>query len=84
MYLSPLKGYKCAYAVSGGKYTCSSYGRKIFLRFSPIVAIKLLRRQFLRCHNRALMFNSNRGVLVHTACGVPFCCGPDGSDGRGY
>ena len=56
-YLSSLKSYKCAYGVSTGKTTCSAYGKKVFSRFPPLVAYKLLQRQFNRC------FSSNIGSL---------------------
>lgn len=81
--LSHLKGYKCSYGVSKGNYTCSTYGRKVFLRFPFFTAIKLLRRQFERCRNST--YPTKKSEKVYDICGIPVCCSSndDGREGCG-
>lgn len=48
-YISPYKGFSCAYGVATGKITCSCYGKKVFERFGVIKGYRLLKRRFKDC-----------------------------------
>ncbi len=48
-YVSPHKGYRCAWGVHTGKSTCSTWGRRVMGRFGVVVGWALLLRQFRRC-----------------------------------
>jgi putative component of membrane protein insertase Oxa1/YidC/SpoIIIJ protein YidD len=48
-YLSHRKGYCCAHHRIRGEGTCSSFGRKVFLKHTPLVAMRLLRRRLREC-----------------------------------
>lgn len=85
-FLSPVKGYKCAYGLLSGRDTCSGYGRKVFLRHPPLLAIKLLKKQFVRCQKSAINLNridDDEGTMVYDICGIPVCKGKDRTGGRG-
>ncbi len=48
-YLSPYKGFCCAYRAHTGKRSCSSYGRAIVQRLGLLAFLAALPRQFERC-----------------------------------
>lgn len=48
-YLSPHKGFCCAYRAHTGKRSCSSYGRAIVQRLGLLAFLAALPRQFERC-----------------------------------
>jgi putative component of membrane protein insertase Oxa1/YidC/SpoIIIJ protein YidD len=48
-WLSPLKGYSCAYRVHAGGQSCSGYGYVVVRRFGAPMGIKLLRRRMTKC-----------------------------------
>lgn len=48
-FLSPLKGYRCAYATSRGAATCSTLGHRAIRRFGVLGGLRVLRRRFAHC-----------------------------------
>jgi putative component of membrane protein insertase Oxa1/YidC/SpoIIIJ protein YidD len=48
-YLSPYKGFCCAYRAHTGKRSCSSYGRAIVQKLGLFAFLTALPRQFERC-----------------------------------
>jgi putative component of membrane protein insertase Oxa1/YidC/SpoIIIJ protein YidD len=48
-YLSPYKGFCCAYRAHTGKRSCSSYGRAIVQKLGLFAFLTSLPRQFERC-----------------------------------
>lgn len=48
-YLSPLKGYVCAYRVLTGRDSCSAYGYLVIERFGLLRGLALLRRRTRAC-----------------------------------
>lgn len=50
-YLSPYKGFNCAYRVVNGAPAqgCSAYGHKVIARYGVFKGIELLRRRFYDC-----------------------------------
>lgn len=48
-YLSPMKGYRCAYRVHTGRHSCSQYAKRLVLKRGVSVLPAGLRRQFERC-----------------------------------
>ncbi len=79
-YLSPIKGYKCAYGRHYHTHTCSSYGKKVVLRFGPWIGLRLLSRQFDACAwtNRTY-FKANRPIKtqMHNYQAGYIDCAPD-------
>lgn len=48
-YLSPLKGYVCAFRVLTGRDSCSAYGYRVIERFGLLRGLALLRRRTRAC-----------------------------------
>lgn len=48
-YLSPLKGYACAFRVLTGRDSCSAYGYRAIKRFGLLRGLALLRRRLQAC-----------------------------------
>lgn len=48
-YLSPIKGFKCAYGVETGITTCSAHAKKVISRYGFLKGCLLMRRQAKRC-----------------------------------
>ena len=48
-HVSPRKGFRCAYGVATGRWTCSSYGMKIAQRHGALAFLRGMQRQFARC-----------------------------------
>ena len=54
-YLSPRKGFSCAYRVLTGRDSCSGYGYRVIARHGLLPGLALLRRRLHACgaHHRA-------------------------------
>ncbi|NRF68774.1 membrane protein insertion efficiency factor YidD [Aquincola sp. S2] len=50
-YLSPYKGFCCAYRVHSGRASCSEYARRIVRRIGALALLQALPRQFARCRS---------------------------------
>ncbi|MFC5476909.1 membrane protein insertion efficiency factor YidD [Massilia suwonensis] len=48
-YLSPHKGFSCAYRCATGRDGCSGYGYRVIGRFGLLAGLKLLRRRLRLC-----------------------------------
>ena len=48
-WLSPRKGFCCAYGASTGRWTCSSYAKKVVTERGTLALARALPRQFARC-----------------------------------
>jgi len=48
-FLSPLKGYSCAYRVYTGKESCSAYGYQAIERYGVMTGYQLIRRRMYKC-----------------------------------
>ena len=48
-YVSPHKGFCCAYRVQTGRRSCSAYGKTIASRLGFLALIEALPRRFARC-----------------------------------
>jgi len=48
-YVSPYKGFRCAYRAHTGGWSCSEYARRLILRCGPGALWQGLPRQFARC-----------------------------------
>jgi putative component of membrane protein insertase Oxa1/YidC/SpoIIIJ protein YidD len=48
-YISPYKGFNCAYRVATGEIGCSGYGKKVISRFGFKTGYSLLQRRFEEC-----------------------------------
>ena len=92
-YISPYKGYSCAYRVATGDVGCSGYGKKVIGRFGIIKGYALLKRRFIDCkickdeldkeksHNHKKRFNhSQRGDCSGLDCAIGDCGLPNPGD----
>lgn len=82
-YLSPRKGYCCAYAAYTGHASCSALGYRTIRRFGVVKGVVLLDRRLHKCGvaNRryrpaAPMALGNQGGFVDCDCGAPGCDSP--------
>lgn len=48
-FISPYKGFSCAYRVGTGKISCSGYGKIVINRFGLVKGVLLLKRRFIDC-----------------------------------
>lgn len=55
-YLSPYKGYACAYHAATGRSSCSRYAQHAIGRRGVWAGVVLLRRRFARCALAAAAF----------------------------
>jgi putative component of membrane protein insertase Oxa1/YidC/SpoIIIJ protein YidD len=55
VYLSPYKGFRCAYHMRTGRRSCSTFGFAAIDRHGIIVGSLLLRRRFRKCARAADM-----------------------------
>lgn len=70
-YLSPIKGYSCAYLILYGGPSCSTIGIDAFAANNFSDAVLILRSQFADCHQAALEL---KAIGTPEAIGVG-CCG---------
>jgi uncharacterized protein len=49
LYVSPYKGFRCAYRAKFGRWSCSEYAKQLALRLGASSLFKGLPRQFARC-----------------------------------
>ncbi|AVP99191.1 hypothetical protein C7S18_19360 [Ahniella affigens] len=76
-YLSPLKGFRCAYCTATGRPTCSNYGYRAIKRHGILVGIALLKRRLARCGDAAerLTAATRRPPLLQRGDCDPGCAG---------
>ena len=69
-FVSPHKGWHCAYAALHGDASCSAYGKEAIARRGVIVGTRLLWERFDQCHAAAV-------ALAASSSGKECdCCGP--------
>ena len=49
-YLSPYKGFCCAYRQHTGRASCSALGKRVIRRYGSVGGLRLLRQRLQRCH----------------------------------
>lgn len=88
-FVSPYKGFSCAYRVHTGRAGCSALGYRAIRRYGVIAGIRVLGKRTNLCgvaHRRfkpvtgRLPFSSQRGVCdigcdlpCHSGCDIPTC-----------
>ncbi|XHS76805.1 membrane protein insertion efficiency factor YidD [Burkholderiaceae bacterium UC74_6] len=94
-FISPYKGFCCAYRVHTGRCSCSEFGRRAVARKGVFTGLMLIDARLQRCgemHRRhARRLSAQRGVIdcdfvpdVSDACDCADVCSPgcDGCDWR--
>jgi putative component of membrane protein insertase Oxa1/YidC/SpoIIIJ protein YidD len=85
-YVSPYKGFCCAYRTATGRASCSALGYRTVRRHGVVGGVALLRRRMHLCgvahrrirqHARPALRRSERGVCD---CGCPLPCDAPGCD----
>lgn len=91
-YVSPYKGFHCAFHAHTGRQTCSGYGYRVFARYGTVRGWRLLRRRFGACSaaahrhyedcaqahaHKAHSTHRQAGFIDCGGCDVPGCDLPD-------
>ena len=73
VYLSPYKGFRCAYHARTGRRSCSTFGFTAIDRHGVIIGLLLLRRRFRKCARAAKLMVVRARSPVHQAghCDLP-------------
>jgi uncharacterized protein len=58
-YISPYKGFRCAYQAATGRCSCSRYAQRAIARSGVWNGVRLLQRRFQRCALAAAAFSDN-------------------------
>lgn len=74
-YLSPHKGFSCAYREWTGACSCSALGKRVIRRYGVRAGIGLLRQRFDRCAAAAIRLRTRRSEagFIDCACDIPTC-----------
>jgi len=59
-YISPYKGYRCAYATHHGDLSCSQYGKRAIQSHGVIGGLMLLGQRFDDCRDAAVALRAER------------------------
>jgi putative component of membrane protein insertase Oxa1/YidC/SpoIIIJ protein YidD len=76
-YISPFKGFSCAYRAYTGQLSCSAHGYKSIERYGIFIGLKLIRRRLKKCrlkyrnHVSVIELEKNRMVYMRHQAG--FC-----------
>lgn len=90
-WLSPHKGFVCAYRVHTGRDSCSAYGYRVIKRFGVPAGMALLRRRLADCGAQHRLHARSRqpqqglrqqGGFCDVPCDLP-CDGPCDGGGSG-
>ena len=76
-YLSPLKGFSCAYRVKHGRASCSEHGKRAIARYGLTRGLMLLWRRLHACTHAAEMldYERRRSELLTAGTSVWACHG---------
>lgn len=85
-FLSPIKGYSCAYATYTGSLSCSQYGLKAVEKKGVWIGYKLIKQRFKKCAYASQElkkipkgWRKGNAVCAVTQCGCmkaeESCCG---------
>ena len=78
-FISPRKGYSCAYRVHTGYQSCSSLGYRAIRRYGLFTGLGVLNGRFDRCAAANFQFHQSqhlhhqRGYCDVPACDIPSC-----------
>ncbi len=73
-YISPHKGFRCAYAVKHQDLSCSEYARVTLLQTSFFKSLALIRHRFHDCKLAAAMLNEEREKKRNKYCSNASTC----------
>ena len=80
-YVSPHKGFGCAWRAHTGGPSCSAWGRRVMGRFGWVMGWALLMRQFRRCQQAAAALRGQSLAMAETPRAVPGGPGAPGAPG---
>lgn len=72
-YVSPYKGFCCAYREHTGRASCSEFGYRVIRRAGPIGGVRMLRQRMYLCgvaHRRAVQSKSMRLASQRGFCDI--------------
>jgi putative component of membrane protein insertase Oxa1/YidC/SpoIIIJ protein YidD len=73
-FISPYKGFSCAYRVHTGRASCSALGRRAIARFGVLKGIGVLRLRLTRCGDAHRSHAAKNPTLRHQAGFVDCAC----------
>lgn len=80
-YISPYKGFHCAFHAHTGRDTCSGYGYRVFARYGTLRGWRLLQRRFTACSAAAALLHerpeAKQPRLIARQAGFLDCGGCD-------
>jgi putative component of membrane protein insertase Oxa1/YidC/SpoIIIJ protein YidD len=63
-FISPYKGFRCAYRAARGRHSCSEFGKRALHRGGVVGFWPLLRRRFARCAEAARSLKARNSAAV--------------------
>jgi putative component of membrane protein insertase Oxa1/YidC/SpoIIIJ protein YidD len=63
-FISPYKGFRCAYRAARGRHSCSEFGKRALRRGGVLGFWPLLRRRFARCAEAARSLKAKKSAAV--------------------
>jgi putative component of membrane protein insertase Oxa1/YidC/SpoIIIJ protein YidD len=66
-FVSPYKGFSCAYRIYTGESSCSAYGYRAIERQGIFIGAALIKRRFKRCSNAYRKHHGSRAVAYGLA-----------------
>jgi uncharacterized protein len=82
-YVSPHKGYACAYRVHRSGLSCSAHAERVIRRFGLLRGLALVRRRLGRCGDVHRQHHGAQRVLQRGSCDLPCDIPCDGSEVKG-
>lgn len=79
-FISPYKGFHCAYAKKHNDCTCSNYGYQVINNHGVVKGFKLLNIRFKECSKAAQSLKSINHHHFNKQAGFVDCGGCDGCD----
>ena len=58
-FVSPFKGFSCAYRVATGRCSCSEFARRLVLRTGALMTVSMLIGRFRRCGEASAALNAS-------------------------
>lgn len=76
-YLSPYKGFSCAYCLHKGGLSCSAYGHRAIQRHGVLTGVRLIQRRLKQCgeifRKHAAERTSGQVAAMHRRGQAGFC-----------
>lgn len=82
-YVSPHKGFACAYRVHRNGLSCSAHAERVIRRFGVVRGLALVQRRLARCGQVHRLHHGAQRASQRGSCDLPCDIPCDGSEVRG-